>query len=135
MGGSNATCIQAAASGGVTFTARNGSEPGYQPFAQAASLTIWARKNGTSGSTGVSSPEPALSPRSPSLMLSPPEASSASNRSLWFQHSSWGREAFDLPVTPHVKWTIDRLCILQGVLCSLVSWRRGCRDLNVKERN
>ena len=69
MGGSNATCIQAAASGGVTFTARNGSDPGYQPFAKASSLTIWARSNGTSGSTGVSIPEPGLSPRSPSVML------------------------------------------------------------------
>ena len=54
VGGSNATCVQARAQGGLTFTSRNGSEPGYQAFTKASSMTIWARNNGTSGDSGVS---------------------------------------------------------------------------------
>jgi len=53
--GSAATCIEARPQGGVTFTSRNGSDPGYQPFTKAASFQIWARTNGTSGTAGVRS--------------------------------------------------------------------------------
>lgn len=55
VGGSNATCLQPRAQGGVTFTARNGSAAGYQPFTNASSLTISVRNNGTSGTSGVGS--------------------------------------------------------------------------------
>jgi cullin-associated NEDD8-dissociated protein 1 len=53
IGGSNATCIQTTSSGGVTFTARNGTAGSYQPFSEAGSLRIAARNNGTSGDTGI----------------------------------------------------------------------------------
>jgi cullin-associated NEDD8-dissociated protein 1 len=53
VGGSNATCLAPRAKGGVTFTARNGSASGYQPFTKANTLTISIRNNGTAGNTGV----------------------------------------------------------------------------------
>lgn len=70
IGGSNATCVNLATSalydapgpnvgGGLTFTARNASQPGYQPFGKASSLNFCI----TSNSTGAGDPSEAVTPK------------------------------------------------------------------------
>lgn len=57
MGGSNATCVNVATQasygqsgtggGGLGFTAVNGTNPGYQPFAGKSTLDFWVKSNST----------------------------------------------------------------------------------------
>lgn len=57
MGGSNASCVNVATQasygqsgaggGGLGFTAVNGTNPGYQPFAGKSTLDFWVKSNST----------------------------------------------------------------------------------------
>ena len=57
MGGSNATCVNVATQasynatgtggGGLGFTSQNGTDAGYQPFANKTTLDFWIKSNST----------------------------------------------------------------------------------------
>ena len=54
MFGDAATCFDLTAGGGVTFECVNGTDPGLTPFANASTLTIWARNNESTPTGSIS---------------------------------------------------------------------------------
>lgn len=54
--GTNATCVSASPGGGLNFGMPNGTNPGFQPFANATTLSMWVTPKIPGPPPGIAAP-------------------------------------------------------------------------------